>query len=288
MRRLHRGCLGLLLIFLAVNMFLPNSVATSAEVVEIKSNASLGEIKFTVSSPLEVTSGKPFSITVTMKAKEDVWFSQYGILGWIRIYIYEGSKEIVSDVYVVSPSERWPEGYERTKTYSIKAGPPGILYYVLISTFHFYEYGKVTGIIGEGGTADIFCGLSREMPYDQMVETFETTFNTLKYTTEIVIKEKDETIKRLESDYNLLNASYVLMKSAYDLLNATYLTLQSKYAELKDKNQRLESDVNMWRLGAIMSGAVALVGIVGYISERKKRKAFLVPPPLTSERKPEG
>jgi hypothetical protein len=72
----------------------------------------------------------------------------------------------------------------------------------------------------KGGNAKIFCGLSREITYDQMVRTYET--------------------------------------------------------------------LNAWRLGAIMSGAVALTGVAGYISERKKRKASPVQPPTTSERKLEG
>jgi len=281
-----RVALGLFLAVLAMSMFLPSVLA---DAVEVQSVVYLGMLKFTITSPLEATSGNRFIITVTITARDDVFFSHY-VSGWIYVYIYEDNTQLRADDNIVSPSESWYEGYQRTRTYSVTAGSEGSKYVILIGTFHFYQLSyPLSEVEGEGGVASVFCTISRTFTYDVLSGLYDISASLLdSYRSQVTsltsrIQSLNSTLANLRSQYDSLNASYVDLQRTYSDLQSQYTSLQTGYVALQNENRQLEGDLNSWRLGAILLGAVALAGVTGYVLERRKQKAPSVKSPPTSE-----
>jgi len=283
-----KAALGMVLIVSNLRGLLPGVYAVP---FETRSTFWLGELKFVITSPMEVTSGSSFTIRVTITAAKSVFFA-YLVSGWIWVYVYEDTRNValITDENVVSSSESWYEGYERTKTYSIPAGSEGCKYSVIISTFHFYQ--GISRVEIGSGTCRVFVAASRTLSYDTLSGLYDLSAELLEYY-QAQVQSLNSTLRSLRSHYDSLNSSYISLQGTYSSLLSQYTslqsqhtTLQAQYLTLQEKNRQLESDLSSWRLGAILAGAVAIAGVIGFILERRKPKAPSEPaPPIPEESK---
>ena len=153
-----------LLLTLTISCFPLESVAESEKTEQW---IYLHFLTLSIEAPLEMLPTETYTVTVTILAGRNIWFSYLSITGHLKVAIYEGQR-LILEQNLVSPSVSWPEKHSESRTFRFtpKAGET---YYIFISTLYFYETGKtLVERDFQLSAVKILLGKCRETTYDQL------------------------------------------------------------------------------------------------------------------------